>query len=126
MPADWREEVLACNPLPVLLELLDEVASAQAVCVCSRPATGEIGLGPAPDAGAAVFVSERGISLCLGVEEGALLAAIGDLEVLGRDDPGMRQVDVPNDRLLELEAREELPRFLLSAFARSLEEVSNP
>jgi len=97
---NWREAAENAGATAGVMEILSSVADVHGLHPCARGASGEIGLGAAADAYAAVYVSVRGLTIALEPEIARSLADAFGLARLAKN-PTTHYVKVPSDRFAD-------------------------
>lgn len=85
MNSDWREAAQAAGVSPEVFNILRALAEAHGLHPCARGGSGEIGMGAAPDAYAAFYVSHRGITLALDPADAQDLASEFTLPLVSKN-----------------------------------------
>src|SRR4051794_17333925 len=101
MTTGWREACQAAGADSKVLDVLQGVAQTHGLHECARGGGGEVGLGAAPDAYAAVYVGRRGMTIALEPEDAAKVGSAHDLSLIAKT-PRTHYVRVPQHRLTEV------------------------
>jgi hypothetical protein len=85
MNSDWREAAQAAGVTSEVFPILQALAEAHGLHPCARGGSGEVGMGAAPDAYAAFYVSHRGITLALDPADAKDLASKFNLPLVSKN-----------------------------------------
>src|SRR4051812_38995946 len=118
MDRNWRQVAESADVLPVIVELLDEVDKSHGLHECARGGGGEVGMGAAPDAYAAVYVGKSGMSIALDPPVAKTLATTCELPLLAKT-AATNYVRVKVDRLSDQVTRDRVSEALDAALKRS-------
>lgn len=97
MQSGWESAAEQAGVAAEVMQVLSALAQVHDIYVCARGGSGEIGMGAAPDAYAALYVSRRGMTLALEPDVAKDLAGPLGLSLVAKN-PTTHYVKCPTER----------------------------